>query len=315
MQKTKNLQLKKPDYTDVADIANINDNMDVIDENIAQIGNTLDEKANKEELAKEIETQSIRNVKKIHGQPIAGCIYPTGGVIDFYNESGAVSIFGANGDEFSVGGEGINANSDSEIILRTPLGLIWLNNNGTLHLIPDGMLKIKDNVTISDNEFNVSGIDFRPDEIVGHKDGNNEKISVLRNFLKVNGDYINAGVELTEGGTLLKEKYAAKNHSHEESVRYARCTTLGSEQDKKINIQDFTLNDEVPTFFVVVFANDDDCISGPTMSVNNLGRYDICYKGYPIKSGQLRKDIHYPLMFNGVNFELVGNWEGIIETD
>lgn len=36
MQKTANLQLNKPDYSDVADIADINANMDIIDEQIAE---------------------------------------------------------------------------------------------------------------------------------------------------------------------------------------------------------------------------------------------------------------------------------------
>ncbi|MBR1736619.1 MAG: hypothetical protein IJ736_06330, partial [Firmicutes bacterium] len=35
MQKTTNLELNKPDYTDVADIADINANMDILDEAVA----------------------------------------------------------------------------------------------------------------------------------------------------------------------------------------------------------------------------------------------------------------------------------------
>lgn len=37
MKETKNLKLKKPDYTDVADIADINANMDIIDENLGRV--------------------------------------------------------------------------------------------------------------------------------------------------------------------------------------------------------------------------------------------------------------------------------------
>lgn len=49
MKETKNLKLKKPDYTDVADIADINANMDIIDENLGQITvpTYTDEKGNK----------------------------------------------------------------------------------------------------------------------------------------------------------------------------------------------------------------------------------------------------------------------------
>ena len=36
MQTTTNLNLKKPEYTDFADIQDINDNMDIIDEQLAE---------------------------------------------------------------------------------------------------------------------------------------------------------------------------------------------------------------------------------------------------------------------------------------
>ena len=36
MTETENLKLKKPDYTDTADIADINANMDIIDENLGR---------------------------------------------------------------------------------------------------------------------------------------------------------------------------------------------------------------------------------------------------------------------------------------
>ena len=46
MQKTRNYNLKKPDYTDFADIQDINDNMDKIDEELAApTGDTADSKA------------------------------------------------------------------------------------------------------------------------------------------------------------------------------------------------------------------------------------------------------------------------------
>ena len=40
MNTTTNLNLKKPEYSDQADIMDINDNMDVIDEKLGAVGNT-----------------------------------------------------------------------------------------------------------------------------------------------------------------------------------------------------------------------------------------------------------------------------------
>ncbi len=56
MQYTTNLNLKKPEYTDPADIQNINDNMDVIDEQLA-------EKASQESL--NTTNQNLANTVKI----------------------------------------------------------------------------------------------------------------------------------------------------------------------------------------------------------------------------------------------------------
>lgn len=259
-----------------------------------------------------------KGIKKIYGQPKAECIYPTGGMIDFHNESGAVSIFGANGDEVSVGGEGINVISESEIILKTPFGYIHLTESGTLHLVPDGKVIIKDKVTITDNEFNVKDINFRPDEIVGQKSANNEKLSVLRNFLKVNADYINAGNELTEGGVSLKNKYAAKHHNHKESVYFAVCNTPGNEEIKRINIDGYTFDDmkDGDALFLVTFTNNDTCSTHPTLNINNSGGggFDMRFQDFNILGGQLKAGVIYPMMYDGSSFQLIQNWDGFIGT-
>ena len=93
---------------------------------------------------------------------------------------------------------------------------------------------------------------------------------------------------------------------------YAVCSTEGSIISKTVSCQSFAL---VTGARIIIKFADTNTAANPTLNVNSTGAKPIYYKGNSIGTGVLKANGTYEFVYNGNQFEFVGDIYDIATSD